>query len=181
MKNEICPAVFLDRDGVLNRVYIRDGKSYAPRRLEDFILMPNSGKSVKILKQLGFKIIVVTNQPDIGNGFVTNDEVNAMHMKLFSKTDVDDIFVCRHRQDEGCDCRKPKPGMLLEASVKHRIDLKNSYLIGDRASDVQAGLSVGCKTIFIDRLYKEPDPDFFEVRVKSLQSAIAYIKSKLIQ
>jgi len=174
---ELLPAVFLDRDGVLCRSIVRDGKPYATHNLRDFILMPNSKKSVFSLKQLGFKVIVVTNQPDIGNGFVTIETVESMHKILREKVLVDDIFFCAHRQNEGCDCRKPKPGMLLDASEKHGIDLSKSFIIGDRASDIEAGKRAGCRTIFIDRHYTEPHPLNPEVTFNSLQKAVEYIVS----
>lgn len=172
---ELSPAVFLDRDGVLCRTIVRNGKPYAPRRMEDFKLMPNSRYSVMLLKQQGFKVFVVTNQPDIGNGFVTPAIVESMHKKLFEKTMVDDVFLCAHRQDEGCECRKPKPGMLFDASEKHGLDLSKSFMVGDRASDIEAGKKAGCRTIFIDRHYVEPRPHNPEATVNSLQKAVAYI------
>ena len=180
VNKEHCPAVFLDRDGVLCRSIVRNGKSYAPRRLEDFILMPNSQRSVLLLKQSGFKVIVITNQPDIGNGLIELYEVEAMHRKLFSKTMIDDIYLCAHRQDECCDCRKPSPGMMFSAASKYGIDLRNSFMVGDRASDIEAGQRAGCRTIFIDRHYKEPRPQNAETTVSSLQSAVAYIMNDLI-
>jgi len=171
------PAIFLDRDGVLCRTIVRNGKPYAPRSLEDFKLMPNSSRSVKLLKDNGYKVIVVTNQPDIGHGKVTLEAVEAMHKKLCEKTKVDDVYLCAHRQDEGCECRKPNPGMLLSASKKYGIDMNRSYMIGDRASDIEAGKKVGCRTIFIDRHYAEPRPLDAEVNVNSLQRAVNYILS----
>lgn len=171
----LCPAVFLDRDGVINRPFVRNGKSYAPRTLEDFILLPNSKRSISLLKQSGFKVIVVTNQPDIGNGFVNAEIVEAMHQRLFKRMSIDDIFLCAHRQDEGCNCRKPKAGMLFEAAAKHSIDLKKSFMVGDRTSDVEAGKRAGCTSVFIDRNYNEPNTQHTDVTVKSLQSAVIYI------
>lgn len=171
----LYPAVFLDRDGVICRAFVRDGKSYAPRELKNFILMPNSHHLVNLLQQAGFKVIVVTNQPDIGNGFVELSIVESMHKKLFDKTKIDDVFLCTHRQDEGCNCRKPNPGMLLAAAEKHKIDLGKSFMVGDRASDVVAGQRAGCKSIFIDRQYAESRPLNPEATVKSLQKAVNYI------
>lgn len=175
MIKKLFPAVFLDRDGVLCRSLVTNGKSFAPRSLKDFILMPNSQRSVLLLKKYGFKVIVVTNQPDIGNGLVALEVVEAMHLKLYSKTMIDDVFLCPHRQDEGCECRKPKPGMLLDASEKHGIDLSNSFMVGDRASDVEAGQRAGCRAIFIDRHYNEPRPLQTDAIVKSLKSAVNFI------
>lgn len=171
----LSPAVFLDRDGVINRTFVRNGKPYAPRSLKDFKLMPNSKKSIELLKKNGFKVIVVTNQPDIGNSVVQLEEVEAMHLKLYEKTMIDDVFICPHRQDEGCTCRKPNIGMLIKASKKHNIDLKKSFMVGDRSSDIEAGNNAGCKTVFIDRHYKEASPLQFHFKVNSLQSAVRHI------
>lgn len=149
-------AVFLDRDGVINRCEVRGGKPYAPRRLADFRFLPGVLPAVRALKNANFLVVVVTNQPDIGNGLVDAATVEAMHEKLRMRLPVDDIKVCPHRQDEGCDCRKPKPGLLIEAARQWDIDLKKSFMVGDRWSDVIAGQAVGCYTIFVNRGYQEP-------------------------
>jgi D-glycero-D-manno-heptose 1,7-bisphosphate phosphatase len=149
-------AVFLDRDGVLNRSEVRRGKPFAPSRPEDFRLLPGVAMAVDLLRQADFLVIVVTNQPDIGNGLVDAAVVEAMHAKLRARVSVNDIRVCPHRQDEGCACRKPKPGMLLEAARDWKIDLKNSYMVGDRNGDIIAGKAAGCYTLLINRHYSEP-------------------------
>lgn len=148
-------AVFLDRDGVINRCEVRGGKPYAPRNLSDFRLLPGVAGAVRDLKDAGLLVIAVTNQPDIGNGLVDVAVVEAMHDKLRRGVPLDEIMMCPHRQDAGCRCRKPRPGMLVEAAQKWRIDLDRSYIVGDRWSDVVAGQAVGCYTIFIDRGYQE--------------------------
>ena len=168
-------AVFLDRDGVLNRSLVRDGKSYAPRRMEDFKLLPYAVTSVEKLLKVGFLVIVVTNQPDINNGLVSIESVNAMHSILKEKTHVTDIFLCPHSQNEGCHCRKPKPGMLMAAAKKYNIDLQKSFMVGDRSSDVDAGLEAGCRAIFLNRHYKEPSPLKQEKTFSSLNSVTNYI------
>jgi D-glycero-D-manno-heptose 1,7-bisphosphate phosphatase len=168
-------AVFLDRDGVLNRGYVRDGKSYAPRTIKDFKLLPHAIKSVENLRELGFLIIVVTNQPDIDNGLVSMEVVNEMHTLLRKKVKVNDIFLCPHSKDKHCSCRKPKAGMLLNAALKHNIDLKKSFMIGDRASDIEAGSAAGCRTIFLNRRYREPKPVSQEKTFLSINSAANYI------
>ncbi|MAE08753.1 MAG: D,D-heptose 1,7-bisphosphate phosphatase [Bacteroidetes bacterium] len=175
VSSKLLPAVFLDRDGVLCRTFVRKSKPYAPKRLEDFKLMPYSYQSVLRLKQHGFIVIVVTNQPDIGNHFVKPDVVEAMHQKLRDKALVDDIFMCPHSQTEGCECRKPKSGMLYKASKKYRIDLKKSFIVGDRSSDVTAGNNAGCRTIFINRGYAEPKPLNPDATVRSLKMAVDFI------
>src|SRR5262245_66529159 len=111
-------AVFLDRDGVLVRAEVREGKSYAPRRLEDFRLLPGTAESVRMLRDHGFPTIVVTNQPDIGNGLVAAEIVDAMHAIMRRKLPLDAIEVCPHRQTDNCACRKPKSGLLLAAAER---------------------------------------------------------------
>jgi D-glycero-D-manno-heptose 1,7-bisphosphate phosphatase len=170
-------AAFLDRDGVINRCFVRAGKAYAPRRLADFRLLPGVAAAVRDLKAAGLLVVVVTNQPDIGNGLVDETIVTAMHDRLRARVAVDDIFVCPHSQDAGCACRKPRPGMLIEAAKLWKIDLKRSFIVGDRASDIIAGETVGCYTLFVDRGYREPRPDHPGKRVKSLRSATAQILS----
>jgi D-glycero-D-manno-heptose 1,7-bisphosphate phosphatase len=171
-------AVFLDRDGVLSRSAVRGGKPYAPRRLEDFQLLPGAAEAVRLLKQAGFLIIVVTNQPDIGNGLVDSAVVQAMHARLRARAPVDDIRVCPHPQDAGCDCRKPKPGMLLAAARDWDIDLTNSYMVGDRGSDIIAGKAVGCYTLLINRQYSDSRSAAADESVRSLPTAVRFILAR---
>lgn len=164
-------AVFLDRDGVINRSEIRDGKAYAPRRLADFRLLPGVVGAVNALKSAGFLIVVVTNQPDIGNGLVDPAVVEAMHARLRARLPVDAIEMCAHRQDEGCSCRKPKPGLLRRAARRLAIDLPRSFMVGDRWSDVVAGRMAGCYTVFVNRAYRESAPTAPDAIVSSLPAA----------
>lgn len=170
--------VFLDRDGVISRSEMRDGKPYAPRRLEDFRLLPGAAQAVKSLKLRGFLVIVVTNQPDIGNGLVAPAVVEAMHARLMSRVPVDDIRMCPHRQDAGCLCRKPNPGMLLAAAADWEIDLEKSYMVGDRDGDIIAGKSAGCYTLFINRGYSETRRTFPDKTVRSLRAGVQHILSR---
>ena len=171
-------AVFLDRDGVISRSEVRGGKPYAPRRLEDFRLLPGVAQAVLALKQAGFLVVVVTNQPDIGNGLVDPSVVEAMHAKLKARVPVDDIRMCPHRQDANCSCRKPKPGMLLAATKRWNIDLKNSYMVGDRDGDIIAGKAVGCYTLLINRGYSETRRATAEASARSLSAAVRFILSR---
>lgn len=171
-------AVFLDRDGVICRSVTIGGKPYAPRRLEDFRLLPGAAQAARDLKRAGFLVIVVTNQPDIGNGLVAAAIVEAMHTKLRARLPVDDICMCPHRQDAGCECRKPKPGMLLAAARRWNIDLKNSYMVGDRGSDVVAGKAAGCYTLLINRHYSEVRDTAPDRLVRSLAEAARFILVK---
>ena len=178
MTREKVSAVFLDRDGILSRGIVVNRKSYAPRQLNDFRLLPGARESVSRLKQVGFIVIVVTNQPDIGNGLIDRSLVETMHEKLRKNTNVDSIYMCPHGQIEGCDCRKPKPFMFLEAARKYEIDLRKSFLVGDRASDIEAGIRAGCSTIFVNRNYAESSPKGQICTVSCLPKAVDYILSK---
>lgn len=156
-------AVFLDRDGVLNRSLVRDGRPYAPTTLAEFEWLSGVDEALQQLKNAGAKLVVVTNQPDVGNGFVTQDTVEAMHRRVRAELPVDDIRVCYHTAEENCSCRKPLPGMLREAADDHDIELEQSVMIGDRWRDIDAGAAAGCRTIFIDYGYKEArrvEPDY---------------------
>jgi N-acetyl-alpha-D-muramate 1-phosphate uridylyltransferase len=148
-------AVFLDRDGVLNRAIIRDGKPYPPRTMEEFALLPGVKASVEDLRRAGFRLIVVTNQPDVARGTQSRDKVEQMHAYLREELAIDDVFVCWHDDHANCDCRKPRPGLLLAAAQKYGINLNDSFMIGDRWRDVEAGHQAGCRSIFIDYGYAE--------------------------
>ena len=171
------PAIFLDRDGVLNRSLVRGGKPYAPRHASEFRLLPGSRISVEYLKGCGLLVVVVTNQPDIGNGLVAPEEVAAMNLRLRDRVPVDDVLVCPHSQGEGCSCRKPKPGMLLEASRRYDIDLGKSFMVGDRGGDIAAGRAAGCTTIFINRRYAEPLTETPDYVARNLPDAVRIILS----
>ncbi|MBY0429768.1 MAG: HAD family hydrolase [Rhodospirillales bacterium] len=168
-------AVFLDRDGILNRALIHGRKSYAPRMLADFRLLPGVTRAVRELHRAGFLLVVVTNQPDIGNGLVAPEVVEEMHRRLRGRLPLTEIMVCPHRQDEGCPCRKPRPGMLVAAAGRFGIDLRRSWMVGDRPSDVEAGLEAGCRTIFVDRHGFEPCIRPAHAQAGSLPAAAAFI------
>lgn len=146
----VARAVFIDRDGVINENSMRDGRPVAPTRLEDFRFLPGVGPALQRLKAAGFKLVVVTNQPDIATGRTPRHVVEAMHEQVRRHLPVDDIKVCMHVDADNCDCRKPKPGMLHAAAAEHGIDLGSSYMIGDRTGDVRAGRAAGCRTILVD-------------------------------
>jgi D-glycero-D-manno-heptose 1,7-bisphosphate phosphatase len=165
------PAVFLDRDGVIVIPEFRDRRSYAPRRLEDFRLYPEATESLGRLKRAGFLLAVVTNQPDVGNGLTSRSQVEAMHTVMTRELPIDTVKVCYHRREDGCDCRKPRAGMLLAAAAELGIDLTRSFMVGDRDSDVAAGRTAGCSTVFIDLGYAEPAPQAPDYVVSSIAEA----------
>lgn len=169
-------AVFLDRDGVLNRAVVREGKPYPPQTLAEVIVEPGTAEHLRELKALGFLLIVVTNQPDVASGKQEKAVVEAINAHLATMMPLDDIYVCYHGKSDGCNCRKPRPGMMLEAAERHGIDLGSSYIIGDRFRDVEAGQAAGCRTVWIDYGYLEPGPaQPADARVGSLAEGAAWI------
>jgi D-glycero-D-manno-heptose 1,7-bisphosphate phosphatase len=167
----VRPAVFLDRDGVINANLERDGKSVAPTKLEEFRVLPGVEDAVRRLRTAGYLIIVCTNQPDVATGRTPRSTVEAMHTMLRARLDVDDIKVCFHTDADGCACRKPKPGMIVEAARERGIDLTKSYMVGDRWRDVAAGHAAGCLTIFVESGYEQDGPNQPDYVVGSLAQA----------
>ena len=148
-------AVFLDRDGVINRAIVRDGKPYPPARLEEFEILQGAVASFLRLAECGYVLIGVTNQPDVARGTQSREIVEAFNALIQSKTPVREIFVCYHDNADHCDCRKPKPGLILQAVEKYGLELSNSWMVGDRWKDIAAGQALGLKTIFVDYRYAE--------------------------
>jgi D-glycero-D-manno-heptose 1,7-bisphosphate phosphatase len=168
-------AVFLDRDGVLNASQLRNGKPYAPTCVDDFHLMPQARHHLTRLNRAGFLLVVVTNQPDIGAGRVEAATVDAMNRRLAAELPVDDILVCPHTPQDGCDCRKPKPGMLLRAAQRHDCDLAASYMIGDRFGDIAAGNAAGCTSVLIGDGYGEAEQASPAARAADLAAAVDFV------
>jgi D-glycero-D-manno-heptose 1,7-bisphosphate phosphatase len=148
-------AVFLDRDGVINQAIVRDGKPYPPSGVDELKIVAGAAEALRDLKQAGFLLIVVTNQPDIARGTRDRSAVEAIHQALRKTLPLDDFFVCPHDDSDHCDCRKPRPGLLLRAAQKYDIDMPHSFMVGDRWRDVDAGASAGCATVWIDYRYRE--------------------------
>ena len=168
-------AVFLDRDGVLNRSVVRAGRPYAPTSLDEFELLPGVVEAVAALRTAGFVLVVVTNQPDLATGKIRPEVAEAIHQKLRALLPIDDLKVCRHVDDDHCSCRKPRPGMLLEAARDWSIDLVRSFIVGDRWRDISAGKAAGCRTIFVDCGYAEELVDRPDFVVTSLSEAVKII------
>jgi len=169
-------AVFLDRDGTLNKAYIEDGLPISPSSLNKFKIIKGVKKSINRLKKLNFLCILITNQPDVFRGKIAKKTVVKMNSYIKKKIKLDDIFVCYHDNEHNCSCRKPKPGLLLKASKKWKIDLKKSFMIGDRWKDILAGKKVGCKTIFINNNYKNDKKVKADFTFKSLLKAVNKIE-----
>jgi D-glycero-D-manno-heptose 1,7-bisphosphate phosphatase len=169
-------AVFLDRDGVLNEAIVRNGKPYPPAGIDQLKLVPGAAAALERLRKASFLLIVVTNQPDVARGMQTREGVEGLHGAIAAALPLDAFLVCWHDDRDRCECRKPKPGLLLEAASRYEIDLRRSFLIGDRWRDIDAGSAAGCRTVQIDRGYNEkspqPPPDF---HASSLTEAVEWI------
>ena len=174
-------AVFLDRDGVLNEVELRGGTPYPPAGVEQLRLLPGVVEACYRLRLLGFALVVVTNQPDIARGKQTRDEVDRMHDVLRARLPLDEIVVCAHDDVDDCPCRKPRPGMILDAATRLDLDLGESVCIGDRWRDVEAGKRAGVMAIFVDRGYGERRPTNADAVVASLPDAVEVIESQRVK
>lgn len=164
-------AVFLDRDGVLNRAVVREGRPYPPASVAEVEILPGVIEALRGLKEAGFVLIVVSNQPDVARGTIPQVTVEAINAHLAEHLPLDRFVTCYHDSGDGCDCRKPRPGMLLAGAREFDVDLAESFIVGDRWRDVEAGIAAGCKTIFIDYGYDEKHPETYDYRVFSTQEA----------
>lgn len=172
-------AVFLDRDGVLNRPVVRAGKPFPPAQVEDVEIYDGLREQLQRLKDRGFVLIVVTNQPDVARGTTSRQRVDEINQLISHELPaIDRILVCFHDSGDGCNCRKPRPGMLLEGAREFNVDLRRSYMVGDRRGDMEAGICVGSRTIFIDRGYKELQPAQYDHRVSSTIEALNIIENE---
>ena len=156
-------AVFLDRDGVLNRCSVNGGVPHPPQTLDELCVEDGVADALAKLKEAGYLLLVVTNQPDVARGAQSKDVVEAINRRLREGLPIDDVAVCYHDNADNCDCRKPKPGMLKELARKWKVDLNHSFMVGDRHGDVLAGEAAGVRTFLVERPYSKANtcrPDF---------------------
>jgi D-glycero-D-manno-heptose 1,7-bisphosphate phosphatase len=173
-------AVFLDRDGVLNEAVIRNGKPYPPANPAELRIAPDAAAALARLKAFGLPLIVVTNQPDVARGTQTGEMVGQIHDRIRQALPVDDFLSCFHDDSDGCACRKPKPGLILQGAARHGVDPGRSFLVGDRWRDIDAGAAAGCRTVWIDRGYRERGPSIPpDATVASLGEAAAWIVQQI--
>jgi D-glycero-D-manno-heptose 1,7-bisphosphate phosphatase len=172
-------AVFLDRDGVINRAIVRDGSPYPPANIAELEILPGVSDALAALRDAGFILIVVTNQPDVARGTTPMTVVEEINNYLAIHLPIDEFRTCYHDSGDGCNCRKPQPGALLAAARQHGIDLSESYMVGDRWRDIEAGNRASCKTIFVDYSYDEKQPKTCNHRVKSLMEASQFILGEI--
>jgi transaldolase len=155
---------------------VREGHPYPPANASELEILPGAAEVLGRLRQLGFRLIVVTNQPDVARGTQSREAVEEIHRKIAEELPIDEFRVCYHDDGDGCDCRKPRPGMLRAAADSYGLNLADCFLIGDRWRDVEAGNAVGCKTILIDYGYRERRPSQEPgKRVSSLVGAVEWI------
>jgi D-glycero-D-manno-heptose 1,7-bisphosphate phosphatase len=167
--------VFLDRDGVLNRAIVRNGISCPPSTLEEFEILSGVVDACSALKEAGYVLVVVTNQPDVARGTQRREVIEAMNAELVAELPVDDVRVCYHDDSDQCACRKPNPGMLLDAARDWGIDLAESFMIGDRWKDIEAGKRAGCTTILLDDHDTEKTQSRPDQTVHNLYEAATWI------
>lgn len=168
-------AVFLDRDGVLNKVIIKQGKPYPPATLQEFVIPDDVLPALLRLKQAGYLLIGATNQPDVARGTTLKETVEVINTKLMSELPLNEIRVCYHDDKDQCECRKPSPGLITQAAVEYKINLAKSFLIGDRWKDIEAGQRAGCKTIWLDYKYNEKAASGQDFVASSLKNAVDWI------
>jgi D-glycero-D-manno-heptose 1,7-bisphosphate phosphatase len=175
--SRFAPAVFLDRDGVLADAIVVEGKPYPPRSLEALKIAEEVVASCRLLRETGFKLICVTNQPDVARGRQSQAELDRINEAVVARLGLDALRVCPHSDEDRCRCRKPKPGMLTDAATEFGVDLSESYMVGDRWRDIDAGVAAGCRSVFIDRGYSERQPKAMVHSCASLAEAARFILS----
>ncbi len=175
MKTRKHRAVFLDRDGVINK---KAPEGDYIKNWDEFEFLPKVKKAIKKLNEEGFLTIIVSNQRGVAKRIMTEDEVREIHDKMEEELKkegaiINDIYYCPHDVEEHCNCRKPEPGLLLRAAKEHNIDLSQSWMIGDRESDIEAGKRAGCKTVLIgNSLSNNPKGIGPELIAKTLIEAV---------
>ena len=170
-------AVFFDRDGVLNEAIVKNGKPYPPSTLDQLVIPTDVGPALQLLKDAGFILLGATNQPDVARSTTPKNLVEAINQKLLNELPLREIFTCFHDDNHNCDCRKPLPGLLQQGAKKYDVDLTQSYMIGDRWKDIEAGKRAGCKTIWLNKNYQETIPQQPHFIATNLLAAAKWIKS----
>jgi D-glycero-D-manno-heptose 1,7-bisphosphate phosphatase len=168
-------AVFLDRDGVINHTVMRRGAPRAPQDLSEWAWIDDVHATTRELSARGYLLVVVTNQPDVVRGWQTREQVDEFHALITRELPVARVYACFHDNDAGCACRKPLPGMLLEASRELGLTLAGSWMVGDRSSDVAAGRAAGCSTVLF-RSESSGEPSAADHEIGALRELLAIIR-----
>lgn len=154
---------------------MREGKVASPRTLDELEIEPDAPAALAALKAAGYLLLVVTNQPDVRRGLMTAETLDALHARLAAALPVDDIAACLHDNADGCACRKPKPGLVLDLADRHGADLGQSWLIGDQDRDIACGKAAGCRTILLGRDYNSGTDAGADRVVATLSQSLAII------
>jgi D-glycero-D-manno-heptose 1,7-bisphosphate phosphatase len=168
-------AAFLDRDGVLIRSDLREGKPIAVQDIERLEILPGVEAACRALRDAGYLLVIVTNQPDVGRGLVAQSVVEDMNRSIAASLGITSVHVCFHDGRTPCQCRKPEPGMLMDAAQEFGIDLGRSVMVGDRSSDIEAGIRAGCRTVFIEWGQSEVPRQAAHHTAPSLYAALGWI------
>jgi len=168
-------AVFLDRDGVINAAILKNNRPHPPANLSELRVLPGVSGALEKLRKSDFEIVVITNQPNIARGAVNKALVDEINNTLTGLLEIKHFYVCPHDDSDNCDCRKPKPGLITDAAADLRINLTESFVVGDRWRDISAGQAAGCTCFFIDYSYDEKLPNTPYLSVKSLSEAVEHI------
>jgi D-glycero-D-manno-heptose 1,7-bisphosphate phosphatase len=142
--------VFIERDGILNEVRVGPKNQIAPLTLEEFKVNASAVAPLRRLKSAGFVLIVTTNQPGLSRGYQSRHELDRMHDLVRRTFPVDDILVCPHDENDHCPCRKPRPGLLIEAAFKWHVNLDHSFVISDKWQDAEAARTAGCTSLLVN-------------------------------
>ena len=164
-------AIFLDRDGVLNKAIIRNKKPFPPTSISELEILPGVYEGVQLLKHAGFKLIIISNQPDVSRGTLKIEELNKINKSIIDQLEIDEVICCLHDDIDNCDCRKPRAGLFYSAAQDLNINLEMSYMVGDRWRDIHAGQVAGCECFYIDYKYEEFQPKSPFTKVSSLLEA----------
>ena len=168
--------VFLDRDGVINRSFLEDGVPHPPPTIDSLEILPDVPDALARLQRAGFRLIVVTNQPDVARGKQTREAVEAMHAQLLARLPLDEIRVCYHDDADACVCRKPQPGLLTQGAP---VNFSASVMVGDRWRDIEAGRRAGCATVLVDYGQTEPLRNQPDAHVSTLGEAADWILARM--
>lgn len=169
------PAVFMDRDGVLNNTVMRGGQQFPPADLRELVVAPGVEEGCRALREAGYVLVGITNQPDVARGLTDRRTVEEINANLVERLGMSEFRVCYHDDGDDCGCRKPKPGLILQAAQEQRIDVAASYMVGDRWKDIEAGRRAGCRTVLIRNQFAEPGRCAPTFTVGSFPEAVAAI------
>jgi len=172
MKN----AVFFDRDGVINRPVVRDGTPHPPEDASQFDWMEGVHGTLEILRNRGYLLFVITNQPDVARGTQSRAFVESLHQRVRAELPITAIYTCFHDDVDGCSCRKPKAGLIYQARGDYSIDLSSSWVVGDRWRDIEAGRTAGCRTIYVRHGYRETPAHGYDQEIDRLSQLLTWIR-----